>query len=388
MNEGKRIMANTFYTVEQKKLQGTYREAVREHIAPLVKQIDQTDRIPPELVKKLVEAPFSLTALSVPKKFGGLEMDKVSVCVIAEEIGYGCPALIPFLEIAQLYTHVILLGGTERQQERFLTRIARGDIGCYALTDEGPGSDPASMKSTAALDGDSFVVNGMKRLITFADMSDLFAIFANEDLAKGAKGISAFIVEKGTPGLELTKHCECMGLKGHRAYNLAFTDMRIPAENRIGKTGDGLRLALKVLSKTRISLAFGYVGLARAAFEAAAAFAQKREIAGKVLADKQNIQFNLAELATRIDAARLLAYRAAVLSGQTYEHRKETSMAKYFAGDTLIAAVDLANRIHGGFGGDTDYPVERYLRDAYTWIAAQGTNDVQKLIISREILNP
>jgi alkylation response protein AidB-like acyl-CoA dehydrogenase len=179
-----------------------------------------------------------------------------------------------------------------------------------------------------------------------------------------------------------------MGLKGHRAYNLAFTDMRIPAENRIGKTGDGLRLALKVLSKTRISLAFGYVGLARAAFEAAVAFAQKREIAGKVLADKQNIQFDLAELATRIDAARLLAYRAAVLSGQTYEHRKETSMAKYFAGDTLIAAVDLANRIHGGFGGDTDYPVERYLRDAYTWIAAQGTNDVQKLIISREILNP
>jgi len=379
-------MAHAFYTAEQKKLQGVYREAVKVHIIPLVQQIDETDRIPQELVTKLVQPPFSLTALSVPKKFGGLEMDKLSVCIIAEEIGYGCPALIPFLEIAQLYTHVILLGGTEQQQERFLTRIARGDIGCYALTDEGPGSDPASMKSTATPDGDIFVINGMKRLITFADMSDLFAIFANEDLAKGAKGISAFIVEKGAPGLKLTKHCKCMGLKGHRAYNLAFENLKVPAENRIGKTGDGLRLALKVLSKTRISLAFGYVGLARAAFDATVAFAKQREIAGKKLAEKQNIQFNLVELATRIDAARLLAYRAAVLSGQTDEHRKETSMAKYFAGDTLIAAVDLANRIHGGFGGDTDFPVERYLRDAYTWIAAQGVNDVQKLIVAREIL--
>ena len=282
--------------------------------------------------------------------------------------------------------HVILLGGTADQQKRFLTRIAAGEIGCYALTDEGPGSDPAGMKCVAKADGNSFVVNGIKRLITFADMSDLFAVFANEDPALGPKGISAFIVEKDTPGLKLTKHCAAMGLKGHRAYNLAFENMRVPADNRIGKTGDGLRLALKVLSKTRISLAFGYVGLARAAFEAAVSFVKEREVAGKKLAEKQAIQFSLAELATRIDAARLLAYRAAVMSHQTDQHFKETSMAKFYAGDTLIAAVDLANRIYGGYGSDVDFPVERYLRDAYTWIAAQGTNEIQKLIISREIL--
>ena len=379
-------MAQYFYTDEQRELQQTYREATREHILPMVGQIDETDRIPKELVDKLVRPPFSLTALSVPKKFGGLEMDKVSVCVIAEEIGYGCPALIPFLEIAQLYTHVILLGGTEEQQDRFLTRIARGDIGCYALTDEGPGSDPASMKSTAVAEGDEFVLNGKKRLITFADMSDLYAIFASEDPSQKGRGISAFIIEKGAPGLKLTRHCKCMGLKGHRAYNLELENLRVPAENRIGKTGDGLRLALKVLNKTRISLAFGYVGLARAALDAAVAFAKEREIAGKFLSDRQSVQFALAELAARIDAARLLAYRASYMSERTDDHRKQTSMAKFFCGDTLIAAVDLASRIYGGFGGDMDYPVERYLRDAYTWIAAQGTNDVQKLIVSREIL--
>jgi alkylation response protein AidB-like acyl-CoA dehydrogenase len=379
-------MAYAFYTAEQKKLQAFYREAALEHIAPVVKEIDDTDFVPQTLVDKLVRPPFSLPALSVPKKFGGLEMDKVSIGIITEEIAYQCPALIPFLEIGQLYVHVILLGGTEEQQKRFLTRIAHGEIGAYALTDEGPGSDPAAMKCRATANGKGFVINGAKRLITFADMSDLFAVFATEDPAQGAKAISAFIVEKSAPGLKLVKHCAAMGLKGHRAFNLAFENMPCPAENRIGKTGDGLRLALKVLSKTRISLAFGFVGLARAAFDASVAFVKQREVAGRKLADKQNIQFTLAELATRIDAARLLAYRAAVMSHHTENHQKETSMAKYYAGDTLIAAVDLANRIYGGYGSDVDYPVERYLRDAYTWIAAQGTNEVQKLIVSREIL--
>jgi len=379
-------MANTFYTPAQKELQLMYRAAAREHIAPLVRQIDETDRIPMPLVQKLVQPPFSLPALSVPKKYGGLELDKVSIGIITEEIGYVCPALIPFLEIGQLYVHVILLGGTPDQQKRFLTRIGSGEIGCYALTDEGPGSDPSMIRCTAKADGDSFVINGKKRIITFADMSDLIAVFASEDLTKGPKGISAFILEKDTPGLTLAKHCAAMGLKGHRAYDLVFENMRAPAENRIGKTGEGLKLALKVLSKTRISLAFGFVGLARAALDAAVAFAKERDLGGEKLADKQNCQFALAELATRIDAARLLAYRAAVLSDRTDSHRKETSMAKYFAGDTLIAAVDLANRIYGGYGSDVDYPVERYLRDAYTWIAAQGTAEIQKLTIAREIL--
>jgi acyl-CoA dehydrogenase len=379
-------MAEFFYTKDQIELRTKYRSLVAEHITPRAREIDEKDRIPKDLVEKLVKPPFSLTGLSIPKKFGGLEMGKVDVCIIAEEIGYGLPCLIPFLEIAQLYTYVIKLGGTDEQQKRFLSRIAGGEIGCYALTDEGPGSDPASMKSTAAAAAGGFVLNGRKRLITFADMADLFALFANEDPAGGAKNISAFIVEKGTPGLTLDKHCELSGLRGHRAYDLKLKDLNVPADNRIGQRGDGLRLALKVLNNTRISLAFGYVGLSRAALDAALKFAKERVVAKEPIIKNQGISFPIAEIATEIDAARLLAYRAAAMSEKTDDHRKQTSMAKMFAGEVLIKAVTLANRVLGGYGADMEHTVERYVRDAFAWIAAQGTREVQKTIISREII--
>ena len=378
-------MAFTFLTDEQMHLKETYRANADKVIAPRVKEVDETDRFPPDLIQALIAPPFSLTTLSIPKKYGGLEMTKVDVCVIAEEIGYVLPALIPFLEIAQLYTYVIKLGGTEEQIKRFFGMMVDGAVGCYALTDEGPGSDPSSMKTVAEKDGDGFILRGKKRITTFADMADLYAIFAKEDPDKGAKGISAFIVEKGTPGLTLDDHVEYMGLKGHRAYNLTLDGVKVPAENRIGGPGEGLKLAFRVLMNTRVSLSWGYIGLARAAYEAALEFAGEREVFGKKIAAYEAIRFPLAELATEIDAARLLAYRAAVLSDRGVKHRKETSMAKLYAGEVLVKAADLANRIHGGFGANAAYPVERYLRDAYTWVAAQGTREVHKLIISQEI---
>jgi len=379
-------MAETFYTKEQIELREKYRELAKEHILPRVKEIDEKDRIPKDLIEKLVKPPFSLTALSIPKEYGGLELGKIEVCVIAEEIGAVCPALIPFLEIAQLYTYVIKLGGTEEQKKRFLTRLAQGEIGCYALTDEGPGSDPARMKSTAEEVEDAFILNGKKRLITFADMADLFALFASEDPSAGGRGISCFIVEKGTPGLKLERHCPLFGLRGHRAYDLKMENLKVPKENRIGKKGEGLRLALKVLNNTRISLAFGYIGLARSALELAIKFAREREVMGAPLKSYQAVSFPLAELATELEAARLLAYRAVVLSEREVEHRKETSMAKMFAGEVLVKATSLASRVLGGYGADRDWDAERYLRDAFAWIAAQGTLEIQKLIIAREIL--
>jgi alkylation response protein AidB-like acyl-CoA dehydrogenase len=378
-------MAEIFYSKRQLKLRDKYRRAVREIILPEVAEIDATDVMRKPLIRKLVSPPLELTRLSVPKKYGGLEASKTDVCIIAEEIGYGCPAMIPFLEVAQLYTYVLKLGGTAAQQKRYLSRLAAGEIGAYALTDLGPGSDPAAMKTTAVRRGRGFVLNGGKRLITFADMADFFALFASEDPARGADGISAFVVEKGAAGLKLAKHNKLMGLKGHRAFNLKLDNLRVPAENRVGKKGQGLRLALGVLNNTRISLAFGYVGLARAALEAAVDYASEREVAGNKLTRFQGVTFPIAEVATQIDAARLLAYRAAVMSEKNAHHRRQTSMAKAFAADALIASVDLANRVLGGSGCDAAFPVERYLRDAYSWIAAQGTPEVQKLIISREI---
>ena len=324
--------------------------------------------------------------MSVPKKYGGHEIGKVDVCIIAEEIGYGCPAVIPFLEIAQLYTYVLKLGGTEDQKKRFLGRIAAGEIGCYALTDEASGSDPASMKSTATKTKDGFVLNGRKRLISYADFSDIFALFASEDLKEGGKAISAFMVDKDTPGLKLDKHNVLSGLRGHRAYELKLENLKVPFENRIGEKGDGLKLALRVLSNTRISLSFGHIGLARAAMEVAIKFANERIIAGKPIAKNQGISFPLAEIASEIDAARLMAYRAAVLSERGVDHRKETSMAKMLCGRVMIRSAEQANLVLGGFGADQEYPIERNLRDAFAWIAAQGTPEIHRVIVAREIL--
>jgi alkylation response protein AidB-like acyl-CoA dehydrogenase len=379
-------MAWTFYTDEQKALAESYRQAAREHVKPLVRKVDEDDRLPQELLKKLVEPPFSLTGLSVPRKFGGLEMGKLEVCIIAEEMGYALPCLVPFLEIAQLYTYVLKSGGTDEQQERFLSRLARGDKGCYALTDEGAGSDPLAMKTTATLEGDGFVLRGKKRLITFADLADLMAVFAYEDKSAGAKGISAFIIDTKTPGVKLLKHCKTLGLKGHRAWDVELDGVRVPKNNRIGQKGDGLKLAFKALNNTRISLSFGYVGLARAALELAIEHAKTRQVAGKPIGVHQAISFLIAETAAEVDAARLLSLRAAVLAGQTERHRKETSMAKFYAADALIKAVDTANRVLGGSGSDPDLDAERYLRDAYSWISAQGTPEVQKITASRELL--
>jgi butyryl-CoA dehydrogenase len=379
-------MAWTFYTEEQKALAESYRQAAREHIKPLVRRVDAEDKLPRELLDKLIAPPFSLTALSVPKRFGGLELGKVEVCIVAEEMGYALPCLVPFLEIAQLYTYVLKSGGTDEQQERFLSRLAKGDKGCYALTDEGAGSDPLAMKTTATKKGNEFILRGKKRLITFADLADLMAVFAYEDPSLGAKGISAFILETRSPGVKLLRHCRTMGLKGHRAWDIELRDVRVPAGNRIGQKGDGLKLAFKALNNTRISLSFGYVGLARAALELAIEHARTRQVSGKPIGTHQAISFLIAETAAEVDAARLLALRAAVLAQQTDRHRKETSMAKFYAAEALIRAVDTANRVLGGSGSDPDLDAERYLRDAYSWISAQGTPEVQKITASRELL--
>jgi alkylation response protein AidB-like acyl-CoA dehydrogenase len=381
-------MIEVFFTDEQKALKKKYRALVAEHIIPRAREIDDKDRVPKDLLGKLTVAPFHLSALSVPKRFGGLELSQVEAGIIAEEVGYGFPALIPLMEIAQLYSNVLLIGGTEEQQERFLGQLVAGKIGCYALTDEGPGSDPANMRSVARAEGDGFRLDGRKRLITFADLGDLFAVFANEAPEKGAKGVSAFIIEKGAPGLKLERHVPYLGLLGHRAYDIKLDGVYVPRQNRIGEQGEGLKIALSVLSRTRISLSWGYVGLARAALEAAVKFAQDRVIDGHPLADQQAIRFALAELATQIDAARMLAYRASVMADKQLNHRMETSMAKLASGEALIKSVDLAFRIHAGYGGDKEYPVpvERYLRDAYSWISAQGTPEVQKLVIARELI--
>ncbi len=378
-------MADVFLTESQIKLRDQAREYMAKEVAPLAEKIDHDDVIPETLIKKLLGEPLRLTAMSVPKAYNGMGLSTMDVCVVAEQVGYACPALIPLVEIAQLFVHGLLFGGTEPQKKNYLTRLADGMVGCYALTDEGPGSDPAGMKTTATKTEKGYVLNGRKRLVTFADISEFYILFAKTSPEKGGKGISGFILEGKPKGLVFESHAQTMGLRGHRAFNIMFDGLVVPDQNLLGKPDEGLKLALEILNTTRISLAAGFTGLAAAAFDTAVKFAKQRTVAGKPIIENQAISFPLSELAARIDAARLLTYRVALMHDKGMRHKKETSMAKFYAAETLVGAVELASRVLGAYGASPEYPVERYLRDAFSWIAAQGTIEVQKLVVSREL---
>ncbi len=378
-------MTDVFLTDAQIKLRDQTRDYMAQEVIPLAKTIDHDDVIPETLIKKLLSPPLRLTALSVPRAYNGMGLSTLEACVVAEQVGYACPALIPLVEIAQLFVHGLLYGGNEEQKKLYLTRLAQGMVGCYALTDEGPGSDPAGMKSTATKTDKGYLLNGKKRLVTFADISEFYIIFAKTSPDKGGKGISGFIVEGKPKGLVFESHAKTMGLRGHRAFNVMLDDMFVPEQNLLGKADEGLKLALEILNTTRISLAAGFTGLASAAFDTAVKFAKQRIVAGKPIIENQAIAFPLTELAARIDASRLLTYRVALMHDKGIRHKKETSMAKFYSAETLVHAVELASRVLGAYGASPEYPVERYLRDAFSWIAAQGTIEVQKLVVSREL---
>ncbi len=378
-------MVDVFLNDMQISLRDQARDYMTKEVIPLAEKIDHDDVIPASLIKKLLGEPMRLSAMSVPKGYSGMGLSTLDVCVVAEEIGYACPALIPLVEIAQLFAHGLLFGGTEQQKKNYLTKLANGMVGCYALTDEGPGSDPAGMKSTATKTKDGYLLNGKKRLVTFADMSEFYIIFAKTSPEKGGKGISGFILEGKPEGLVFESHAQTMGLRGHRAFNIRLDNLFVPEQNLLGKPDEGLKLALEILNTTRISLAAGFTGLAAAALDTAVKFAKQRIVAGKPIVENQAIAFPLSELAAKIDASRLLTYRVAMMHDRGMRHKKETSMAKFYAAETLVHAVELASRILGAYGASPDYPVERYLRDAFSWIAAQGTIEVQKLVVSREL---
>ncbi len=379
------IMADVFLNESQIKLREQARAYMAQEVTPLAERIDRDDVVPETLIKNLLAPPLRLTAMSIPKDYNGMGLSTLDVCIVAEEVGYACPALIPLVEIAQLFAHGLLFGGTEQQKKNYLTRLANGMVGCYALTDEGPGSDPAGMKSSATKTKDGYLLNGKKRLVTFADISEFYILFAKTSPEKGGKGISGFILEGKPEGLVFESHAQTMGLRGHRAFNVRLDNLFVPGQNLLGKEDEGLKLALEILNTTRISLAAGFTGLAAAAFDTAVKFAKQRIVAGKPIIENQAISFPLSELAARIDASRLLTYRVALMHDKGMRHKKETSMAKFYAAETLVHAVELASRILGAYGASPDYPVERYLRDAFSWIAAQGTIEVQKFVVSREL---
>ena len=355
------------------------REFMRSEIAPYAKQIDLEDAVPQQ-VFDLLKPYLSLT---IPKEYGGLGHGEMYDCISVQELGAVCPALVTYLEIAQLFGHALRIGGTEEQRAKYLPQIVEGVVGAYALTDHTPGSDPANMFTTATPNGDGWDLVGRKRFITFANIAEMMVVFAR-DTSVDKPALSAFVLEAPYDGLTFVRRNEWNGLRGHEAWEF---DVDLHTKNIVGQPGQGLNIALQVLNYTRTSLACGHIGLADTALDLAIQFAKQREVGGKAIYKNQSISFALVEAKARVEGARLLAYRAARLCEQGAEHRGETAMAKFAAAEALIDAVTVSNRILGGYSANLDYDSERHLRDAFTWVAAHGTIEIQKMTAARKLFS-
>jgi alkylation response protein AidB-like acyl-CoA dehydrogenase len=355
------------------------RAFVRERILPRAGEIDRHDEVPEDVFAAL--HPYLL--LTAPEKYGGGGKPEMHACLLAEEVGYACPALVPYLEVGQLFGKALEIAGSEAQRQRYLGRIAAGELGAYALTDAGPGSDPVAMVTEAERHGERWRIHGKKRHITFFDRAKIMVLFARQRGAEGGRALSAFVLEAPFHGVRVERRSEWTGLRGHKAWDLVLEGAE--ATDVIGEPGTGLRTALAVLNHTRISLACGHVGLAQASLDLARSFVQSRSAGGRPIWQHQAVGFALVEAQARVDGARLLAYRAARAADEGEPSRAATSMAKFAAAEALLEAVSTCNRVLGGFGGHVDYAAERHLRDAFSWVAAQGTIEVQKLTVAREL---
>ena len=371
----------------QRELQRQVQEFTQKHVAPVAAKVDETDVIPRELIKIIRNPPYKYTAAWIPKKFGGLELDRLDICILMEEIAYASLPIATLIEVSGVTTLVIGFGGSEELKQKYLSRHAKGEIfAAFSLTEEGAGSDAGSIQTRAEKSGDDYILNGEKRLVSMAELADIFIIFAKTDPTKRRRSISAFVVEKDFPGVSLGKRRTCFGVKGHQTFDLVLKDCHVPIENRIGEEGRGFKYALMTFDDTRPTLACGYVGLARAALDIALKFAKKRETFGKPLIEHEAIKFPITEIATEIECARLLAYKAAWLADNGLWHKKEASMAKYYGAELAVKAAMAAMKTLGGFGSTTEYPIERFLRDATTFTVAQGSPEIQRLVIARELL--
>ena len=371
---------------EQELAQRAARDFASEKVLPLAAEIDEQGKIPPALLAEMGALGFM--GAYVPERYGGSGLDTVSYILIVEEINRACASTgVVLSSHLSLAIEPILEYGTVAQKEHFLPAMARGErIGCFALSEPASGSDAAAMRTSARRDGDSWVLNGTKNFITNGSLSDVAVVFAQTDPAKRHKGIAAFIVEKGTAGFSVGKLEKKLGIRGSDTAQLIFADCRVPAANLLGEVGDGFKIALSTLDGGRISIAAQAVGIARACLEDSLGYAKEREAFGKKIAEFQAIQWMLADMATEIDAARLLTWRAASLKDAGQDHILAAAEAKLFASDVAVKAARDCVQIFGGYGYLKDFPAERHYRDAKITEIYEGTSEIMKLVIAEEIL--
>ena len=373
-------------TEDQKLLQRTVRQFAESEVNPLAREIDETCQFPRETFRKAAE--LGLTGIALPESEGGAGFDHISYSIVIEEISRVCASTGVILSVQNsLYCDPIHRFGTEEQKRTFLIPFARGEkIGCYALTEPQAGSNAAALATRAVRNGDHYVINGTKAWITNGGVADAAIVYVNTDPAKGEKGITALVVERGTHGFRVGKEEKKLGIHATACTELAFTDCEVPAGNRIGNEGEGYKVALSTLDGGRIGIAAQATGIAQGALEQALAYAQTRQAFGHPIADFQAIQFMLADMATEIDAARLLVRKAAWKQDMGARFSMEASMAKLFASELATRVTHKAMQIHGGYGYSAEYPVERMYRDARITEIYEGTSEIQRLVIAAWVL--
>jgi alkylation response protein AidB-like acyl-CoA dehydrogenase len=372
---------------EQQLLKKTVREFAEAEIGPHAREWDEKQEFPREVFTKLGE--LGLMGVVWPAEYGGSGMSTLDYAIVMEELSrVDAGVALSVAAHNSLSSGHIFLAGSEEQKKKYLTPLARGEkVGCWGLTENSAGSDAGGTKTTAVRDGAHWVLNGSKTFITNGRVADTAVVMAVTDRAKGNKGISAFILERGMKGFRSGKKEDKLGVRSSDTSELVFEDCRVPAENLLGKEGNGFVDTLKILDRGRIGIAAFSIGIAQASLEASMTYAQGRRQFGHPIADFQAIQFKIADMATKVSAARLLAWHAASLRDAGKEHKLESSMAKLFASEAAVEIALDAVQIHGGYGYLKDYPVERYLRDSKLGTIGEGTSEVQRLVIARELLH-
>ncbi|RLD03928.1 MAG: acyl-CoA dehydrogenase [Chloroflexi bacterium] len=363
------------------------RDFAQSEIAPIAAEYDESGNFPSETIKKMGEMGFM--GISTPEEYGGAGMDTLAYVLALEEISKVDASHGTIMSVNNsLFNHGIVKFGTEEQKRKFVTPVATGEkVGAYSLTEPMSGSDSATMSTTAVRDGDDFIINGRKSWVTGGPVADYVVVYVVTDPSKGTKGISAFIVDANQSGFVRGKKEPKMGIRASATSEIVFEDYRCPAENMLGKEGEGFKIAMTVLDVGRIGIGAQALGIAEASYEAAINYAREREAFGKKIGQFQGVSFKLADMKTRLEAARLLVYNAAMAKDRAEKtggrFTVAASTAKLFASETAMFCAHASLQIHGGIGYSKEYPVERYFRDAKITEIYEGTSEIQRLVISR-----
>ena len=371
---------------DQRQVRDLARALARERIAPRAAEIDETETYPEEQLRLLADQ--GLMGLYIPETYGGTEMGALSFALVVEELAWACAATAVIYLVQYAGGFPIVYAGSEAARRRYLPRLASGEItAAFSLSEPGTGSDAASVATTAVRKGDRYLLNGTKMWVTNGSRAGVITVFATVDRARGSRGVTAFCVEPGFPGFSVGKLERKMGIRASPTVALHLTDCEVPVENRLGEEGEGFKVALAALDRSRPAVGSQAVGIAQAALDAAAAYARERQQFGQPIASFQGVQFMLADMAMQVHAARLMVHHAAALidrgAGGT---ALASSMAKCFASDAAMKVTTDAVQIFGGYGYTREYPVERLMRDAKITQIYEGTNQIQRVVIARELL--